>query len=43
MHGWRIAVSRTAEELIKTYCPNPSIAVYLPDGVKPLVLEGYRG
>jgi len=43
MHKGKIVASGIAEELIKTYCPNPSIAVYLPDGAKPLILDGYRG
>ena len=43
MHNGRIVASGTAEELIKTHSPNPSIAVYLPKGAKPLVLKGYRG
>lgn len=43
MHRGRIVASGTAEELIRIYSPSPSIAIYLPDGAKPLALEGYRG
>jgi ABC-type multidrug transport system ATPase subunit len=43
MHRGKMVVSGSASELIERYAPKPMIAIYLPEGVGPLDLEGFRG
>lgn len=43
MHRGRVVVSGSASELIERYAPKPLIAIYLPEGVEPLDLEGFQG